>query len=116
MQLSPLPRLELMLPWLLPQLPAHTWLTLLMLLLPRLTLLLLLPLLRLVNMLLLPPSQLRPSHFQLFQPMLLDSMVATIHMLAMVLTLMLLPHTITLLPQPPKLKDIQNFVFISGQH
>merc|ERR1711926_9906 len=112
------------------QLP--TWLTQLTSLLPRLTLLLLLPLPRLVSMPLLLPSQLRLSLPQLFQPMLLhstlvstmvsthmllDTMVATTHMLAMVLIHMPLPHTPMLLLQlPRKNKGIQSFVHISGKY
>merc|ERR1712198_753588 len=122
-QLSWLLRLVNTLLWPQPQLLAHTWLMQLMLLLPRLTLLLLLPPLKLVSMLLLLPSQLRLSQPQLFQhiplhstmasttvstPMLLDTMVATTHMLVMVLIHMPLPHIPMLLLQlPRKNKDCQ---------
>merc|ERR1711936_748471 len=104
----------------------HTWLTLLMLQLPRLTLLLLMPLLRLVSTLLLLPNQLKPCQHQLSQPTqlhstvvsttvtihtLLDTMVATIHMLDMeALTHMpLLLHTPTLLLQSPLPKLLPNY-------
>merc|ERR1712198_180937 len=86
----------------------------------------------LVSMPLLLPSQLRLSLPQLFQPMplhstlvstmvsthmLLDTMVATTHMLVMVLIHMPLPHTPTLLLQlPRKNKGIQIFVHISGKY
>merc|ERR1719320_1202221 len=111
------------------QLPAPTWLTMRLSLLPRLTLLLLLPLLRLVSTLHLPPSQLRLSQCQRLLPQLPqlssllhstpDTMVdfttvmldthttldmlamldTTTHMLPMELTHMLMHHTPTPLPK-----------------
>merc|ERR1719320_249688 len=108
------------------QLPAPTWLTMRLSLLPRLTLLLLSPLLRLVNTLHLLPSQLRLSQCQQLLPQLpqpssllhstLDTMVdfttvmldthtmlamldTTTHMLPMEHTHMLMHHTPTLLPK-----------------
>merc|ERR1711887_234523 len=117
MQPFMLPRLEPT-----PALPQYkdqqfTLLTVLMLLLPRQTLLLPLLPLRLVNMLLLLPSQLSLSQCQLSQPTLLHSMVVSMvaitmdstHMLMEPLTHMLMEDThMPLLHMPLSSQQLKN--------